>query len=202
MLRSFSWKSVASRLGPASGGLRKDPRAPWRFALIVLAVLNLAALLWLIQPGGTAAELDNELSMRRAQVQSQQAALARLRAVAKKVETAQAQQEEFMKGYFMDRRTTSSTILTELGSAAREAGLKPKEHAFIIEPIEGSETLSMMTITANYEGSYADLIQFVNQVDRSKRFLIIENITASPQQIPGMLASRFKINTFVREERP
>jgi Tfp pilus assembly protein PilO len=194
MLRSFNWKALAVR--------RKDPRAGWRVAMIGLAILNLAAFLWLIQPGGTAAELDDQLNVLRAQVQRQQAALGRLRAVAKKVETAQAQQEEFMKGYFMDRRTASSTILTEIGSAARQAGLKPKEHAFIIEPIEGSETLSMMTITANYEGSYADLIQFVNQVDRSKRFLIIENITASPQQIPGMLASRFKINTFVREERP
>jgi len=65
--------------------------------------------------------------------------------------------------------------------------------------VEGTENLGMMTITANYEGTYADLVKFVNLIDRSKRFLIIDNIQAAPQQQGGKLVSRFKINAFVRE---
>lgn len=170
--------------------------------VIALAVLNLAALLWLLQPGQSAEDLEMELAALRSQVQQRQAALTRLRTIVKKVETARKQQEEFMSGYFMDRRTSSSTIVTEIESAAKQAGLKLREHAFTIDGIEGSDTLSLMTITANYEGSYADLVEFVYQVDKSKRFLMIDNITAAPQQTAGMLNARFKINTFVREQRP
>ena len=182
---------------------RKDPRAGWKAALAVLVLLNVVAFYFTLQPlGGTAGELDAQLSSLRTQVQRTQADVIKLRAIVAKMDKAQAQQTEFMKNYFMDRRTASSDILTEIGASAKKAGLKPKEHAFVIEPVEGSDSISMMTITANYEGTYADLVHFVNEVDRSKRFLIIENIVAAPQQVPGMLASRFKINTFVREARP
>jgi Tfp pilus assembly protein PilO len=178
-----------------------DPRSTLKLAVIVLAIANLAAAFFVFQPlGGSAEDLDNELALLRTQVQRQQANLINLRRLAAKVDTARTEQEKFVASYFLDRRTASSAILTEIGVAAKTTGLKPKEHSFVFEPIEGSDVYSMMTISANYEGSYADLIEFVNFIDRSPRFLIIENITAAPQQQAGLLAARFKINTFVRED--
>ena len=46
-----------------------------------------------------------------------------------------------------------------------------------------------------------DLLEFVNLIDRSDRFLIIDNIQAAPQQTPGMLNARFRMNAFIRETR-
>ena len=40
----------------------------------------------------------------------------------------------------------------------------------------------MMTITGGYEGTYGDLVQFMNRLDRSPRFLIVDSMNASPQQ--------------------
>jgi Tfp pilus assembly protein PilO len=188
-------------LGATGSWRRRDPRSTLKIALISLAAANLIAAFFVFQPpGGSAEDLENELAMLRSQVQRQQANLANLRRLAAKVETARTEQEKFVVSHFLDRRTASSTILTEIGMAARTTGLKPKEHSFVFEPVEGSDIYSMMTISANYEGSYADLIEFVNFLDRSPRFLIIENITAAPQQQAGVLAARFKINAFVREE--
>ena len=42
----------------------------------------------------------------------------------------------------------------------------------------------MMSITANYEGTYANLMRFVHELDRSPRLLIIEALNAAPQQSP------------------
>jgi hypothetical protein len=70
-----------------------------------------------------------------------------------------------------------------------------------MEPIEGSDTLGMLTITANYQGSYADLVQFVNRLDRSRKFLILESLTATPQQNSGVLNVNMKLNTFIRGMR-
>lgn len=181
----------------------RDTRKPWKQALIVLALANVAVFFILVRPiGGTAADLAERLEQTRRQVRSQQTEVIRLKALLAKIEKARASQDQFVKAYFMDRRTTSSTILTELQSSASSSGLKPREHAFVIDPVEGSDTLSMMTITANYEGSYGDLIKFVNLLDRSKRFLIIDNIQAAPMQQAGVLAARFKLNTFIRESAP
>ena len=62
----------------------------------------------------------------------------------------------------------------------------------------------MMTISANYEGRYSDLRQFISSLDRSDRFLIIEDITAAPQPEPGkaekpgpMLVDAPKLKSFL-----
>lgn len=179
---------------------RRDPRAVWKIVLGSLILANIAAFFIFVKPlGGSAADLDEQLRSLQGQVRTEQAKLARSKAIASKLVTARGEQEKFMAGYFMDRRTTSSTILTEIADAVKQAGMTLKEHSFTIEPVEGSDRLSMMTITANYEGNYGDLIRFVNLIDRSKRFLIIDSIQASPLQQTGKLSVRFRINTFVRE---
>ncbi|MBN8733735.1 MAG: hypothetical protein J0L64_24585, partial [Acidobacteria bacterium] len=177
----------------------RDPRGVVKAVLGVLAGLNLiAAYLYFFPPGGSASELDAALAQTRAQIQRGRASLDITKTNVKKVQSARLEQEQFVTGYFLDRRTASSTILSEIGKLAKTAGLTPREHSFAIDPVEGSGEFSMMTITGNYEGNYADLVEFVNAVDRSPRFLIIDSITAQPQQSGGLQA-RFKMNAFLRE---
>jgi Tfp pilus assembly protein PilO len=194
MARSFK----IFRLPP---GATKDPRFIARAIIGVLLVANLIAAFAVFRPlGGSAEELDAEVARLQVQLQQRQAALQRLRALVSKIEQARAAGDEFLSTYFMDRRTLSSTIVGELSNAAKEAGMRPKEHAFGFDPIEGSDTLSMVTITANYEGTYGDLIQFVNRLDKSPRFLILDTLTAAPQQGGTNLNVNIKLNTFVRED--
>jgi Tfp pilus assembly protein PilO len=194
MARSFK----TFRLPP---GATKDPRFIARAIIGVLLVANLIAAFAVFRPlGGSAEELDAEVARLQVQLQQRQAALQRLRALVSKIEQARAAGDEFLSTYFMDRRTLSSTIVGELSNAAKEAGMRPKEHAFGFDPIEGSDTLSMVTITANYEGTYGDLIQFVNRLDKSPRFLILDTLTAAPQQGGTNLNVNIKLNTFVRED--
>jgi len=200
MRRSFNLAKLPSGI-PGLGSARGTPQRVSRVVLGILILANVAAFFLFVKPiGGSAEDLDRELRRMQAELRKEQQDLLRVGAVVKKMELARQQQEAFMKGHFMERRTASSTILSEIGNSARQAGLTPKEHAFVIEPVEGSEHLGMMTITANYEGSYGDLVKFVNLVDRSSRFLIIDSIQAAPQQQAGRLAARFRMNTFVREE--
>ncbi len=179
---------------------RMAPFTPWKFAIGALALANLAAFFLLVKPvGGSASDLEAQLSNLQMQIKRQQSSLRTSRDLVSKMEGARGEHDRFMQTYFMDRRTMSSTILSEIKNSAAAAGLVPKEHAFAFEPIEGTENLGMMTITANYEGAYPDLVKFVNLIDRSQRFLIIDNIQAAPQQQGGKLTSRFKINALVRE---
>lgn len=181
----------------------KDPRVIARVVLGTLLFANLLAAFAIFQPlGGSAEELDRQLNTLQDQLQRDQIQLQRMRALVSKIEQARTSGDSFVDTYFMGRRTTSSTIGSELLKAAKDAGMKPKEQSFTFDPIEGSDTLSMMTIVANYEGTYGDLLQFVNRLDKSARFLIIDTMSAAPVQGSGNLAISIKLNTFVRADGP
>jgi hypothetical protein len=187
MPRNFSLRAPAARI--------------WRIVLAVLAVANVvAAVLVVYPPGGSAAGLERERANLQAQTAARRAQIEQTRQHAGSVQKGRTEGEKFLSDYFLARRTAYSTLLTELDAAADQAKIKPKEHAYATEPIEGSDSLSLMTITANYEGTYANLMRFVHQLDGSPHMLIIEALNAAPQQGSGVLTISMKLDAFVRDD--
>ena len=173
----------------------------WRVALGVLLLATIGAA-WIVMypPGGSADELQNQLAALESQAAARRALLASTRQHVAAVEQGRTEGDKFLNEYFLARRTAYSTLLSELIDAADRAKIKPKEHAYATEPIEGSDSLSMMSISANYEGTYANLMRFVHEIDRSPRLLIIEALNAAPEQSGGTLNISMKIDTFVRDD--
>ena len=173
----------------------------WRAALGVLLLATIAAA-WIVMypPGGSADDLQRQLAALQTQTAARRTLLASTRQHVAAVEQGRTEGDKFLNEYFLARRTAYSTLLSELVDAADRAKIKPKEHAYATEPIEGSDSLSMMSISANYEGTYANLMRFVNELDGSRRLLIIEALNAAPQQSGGTLNISMKIDTFVRDD--
>jgi Tfp pilus assembly protein PilO len=201
MPRTFK---VAKGLLPRAAGVSfKDPRVLVRAALGLLLVGNVAAALIVFKPwGGSAEDLAREEAELRQQLATMQLRLKQTKTLVTKAEGARTEGDRFLAEYTTDRRTTYSTIAAELERAASEAGLKPRPASYGLEAVPGSDTLSQMSITAAYEGTYANLTKFVNLLDKSPRFLIIESMTATPQQTASgdLLSVSIKLDTFVREE--
>ena len=178
----------------------RDPRFVMRVIIGALLVANLVAAVMAFKPfGGSADDLRREQSDLRRQLGQLQARLTSTRQLVDKVEGARRAGDEFLGKYFTDRRTTYSTVIEELGRAAQQAGIKPRDASAELNEIEGSDTLEMMSITVGYEGTYASLEKFVNLLDKSPRFLIIESMQASPQQNSQTLNVTLKLDTFVKE---
>jgi Tfp pilus assembly protein PilO len=178
----------------------KDPRVAVRAVLGVLLAANLAAAIVAFKPfGGSAEDLMREQQSLGRQLQDLQARVARSKALVDKVQMARAEGDQFLFKFVTDLRTTSLLIEEELNRTAREAGIKRREASLVIDPIEGSDTLSMLTITAGFEGTYANLTKFVNLLDKSPRFLIIENMVAAPQQGGQSLSVSLRLDAFVKE---
>ena len=195
---NFDIKSVLNKNLDLRQAELKDPRVLMRVILGALLAANIVAALVLFKPWAPSPEeMEQQLGQLRSQLNQKEAAVERLRILAGKSDQARAEGSSFMGKYFMDRRTASSTIVTELQNAASEAGIQQKEQTFAFEPIEGSEDLSMMTISGAYEGSYPDLLKFVNRLDRSPRFLILDTLAASPERSAGLLSVTCKLNAFV-----
>jgi Tfp pilus assembly protein PilO len=180
----------------------KDPRVAMRGIIGVLLVANLAAALVAFKPfGGSADDLRREQEALRVQLTRAQQQLAASRQLVGKVEKARAEGDEFLTKYFTESDATSAMILAELDAAARQAGIKMGAGQFDREEIEGSETLQMMSTKIGFEGNYANLMKFVNLLDKSPRFMIIEDLqAAAPQQQGGQaLNVTLKIDTFIKE---
>jgi len=179
----------------------KDPRVGVRAILGALLLLNLIAAVILFKPwGGSADDLERQVNLLRQQLPQQRGSLARTKALVEKVEKARSEGDQFMQKYMLNGRNTYSTIIGELDRAATQVNLKPRERQFNVEPIEGSDTLGMMTISANYEGPYPNLTKFINELDRSPRFMIIESLQASPQPVGTAVNVNFKLNAFVKDD--
>jgi Tfp pilus assembly protein PilO len=177
----------------------REPQTVVRGILGALVAANLvAAGLVLFPPGGSAEDLERDRITLDAQLRAARARVDLTRLHASAVEKGRAEGDDFLEHYFLASRTNFSTVLTELDAAAKPTKLKSKDTAFALEPVEGSDTLSMMSITAAYEGTYQDLLHFVYELDKTPGMLIIESMSAAPQANSDTLTVSMKLNTFVR----
>jgi hypothetical protein len=178
-----------------------NPRAAIRLGLGVLVAANLVAAYFVVRPiGGSAQELAQQALEVHSQIRQQQGVLERTRVLVSKIESGRGEGDHFMKSYFMPRRLAYSTIVAELNDLASQAKITPRDSAWALEPVEGSDTLDMLQISANFEGLYPDLIHFINLLDKSDRLMIIESLNATPQQSGGRLNVMLKLDTFVEED--
>jgi Tfp pilus assembly protein PilO len=191
----------ANDLGPTGRGRGRDPKFLVRVILGVLLAANVVAAGFLLYPpGGSAEDLQRQMASLQTQLAVKNAAIKQAREHAAAVEEGRKEGDAFLDEYFLPVRTADNTLVSELQLAAAAAKIKPKEHSLNREPIDGSDTLQMVSITATYEGSYHDLLSFLHAIDQSHRMLIIESLNAVPQQGSNLLAVSMKIDAFVRLE--
>jgi hypothetical protein len=182
-------------------GRLRDANSILRIGLGVLLLANLvAAGLVLFPPGGSAEDLDRQQIALRSQMTARSAALAMAREHAAAVEKGRSEGDDFLSKYFLPNRAAFSSLLNTLQEAANQTKIKQRDGSYAIEPIEGSDSLSMYSITAAYEGTYPDLMHFVHEIDRSRNLLILESLSATPQQSGDILTVSMKLNTFVRDD--
>lgn len=187
--------------GPGPRVKRRDVRRTIRVALGSLLALNvIAAGLLLFPPGGSADDLERELASLQSQAVQKRALLERTRLNVAAIEKAREEGNQFLDNYFLNRRIADSTLLSALTEAAAKAQIKERDRAQTTEYIEGSDSLSMMTISANYEGTYKNLLNFIGELDHSKQLLIIESMSAAPQQGSNVLTVSLKIDAFIRDD--
>jgi len=198
MPRSFN---LRQSLADLSAWARRDPRVPVRAVLGVLLAANLVAVWFVFHPlGGSVTDLAAQAVAIERQTQAKQREVKNLQSTLERVRKAREAGEKFEAAWFLGRRTAYSTLVSELGDAAKNAGVKEREKSYNVEPIEGSGDLSLLTVNANYEGSYSDLVHFVNQLDRSQRLLIIDALQAQPLQGTNSLSIALKLNAILRED--
>ena len=133
------------------------------------------------------------------QIAAKTSELKKLRIITEKVEKARTEGDSLLADITLERNTTFSRLVGELVSAAADSKIEARETNFSLEPIEGATQYGAITITANFRGEYDNLVRFLNRLDKSDHFLIIESLAATPRSDSSELQITMKIDTFVRD---
>jgi len=179
--------------------LLKDRRVVVRSGLGALLLTNLVAAVFAFHLlGGSPQDLADQMRSKQRDLARQLQQTERLRSLVAKVQQAKIEGDKFLEDCTMDRASAYSTLIDDLNRMAAESGMQTKESSYVLDPVEGSDRIEQLTVSANFEGSYGSLTKLVNMLDKSQRFLIIDSMQASPQS-NGSLNVNIKLDTFVRQ---
>jgi hypothetical protein len=166
-----------------------------------LAFFNIMALFfYLVPPGGSREELAEQTIQLRRQIVATRGQSTRIRTTALKVETGGGQASDFEAKYFLPKRLAYVTVVGEIQRLAKASGLQERDSVNTEEPIEGTADLSLLTASANLEGSYANLMRFLNETDHSPMLLMLDALTAVPQSKSGEINATMRFQAIVREQ--
>jgi hypothetical protein len=178
-----------------------NPRVYLKALAGALAALNAAALFfYLAPPGGTREELSEQIAQVRRQITAARGQTTRMRTTAGKVETGGAQATGFEAQYFLPKRVAYVAVVGEIQRLAKASGLDERDGVYTEEPIEGTADLSLLTATANFQGSYTNLMHFLNETDHSPMLLMLDALTAAPQSKSGEISASVRFQAIVREQ--
>lgn len=191
------------RLRPATLFGQRGPGFWLRTVGIVLLLCNAVALFWCLDPpGGTRQQLSDEMLQIHNQIAATRANAVRVKTVAAKVQLGYGQGRDFESKYFLPRRTAYQSVIAELQRMAQASGLQARDSVNTEEPIEGSDDLTLLTVTANFEGTYPNLMRFLYEVDKSPMLLMLDSLGATPQQASGRITAALRFQAIIQDNLP
>jgi hypothetical protein len=180
----------------------KNPQVLMRVLLGALLVANLVAATFAFHVFEDSPEkVASQVQSARQQLVAAIKKLSQSRLYAAKLEKGQDEGAKFINTYMTSRRATYSTIIGEINEMALNAAMTPKDALIHLDAVEGSPNLDVMTVTASFDGPYRNLLAFINSIDKSKHFLIIDSLGATPGS-NDRLQITIKFCTFVKEDQP
>ena len=195
---------TSSELVAVFGGAARRKLSPLqlrlRVAAAVLLLLNLVAVyLYFSPPGGSRQDLELESVQVRTQILAAQTQAAKMRALAANVQAGSNQAADFTTKYFLPKRIADVAVYEEIRRMAEASGIQERDAGWSEEPIEGTADLTLLNVTANYQGSNADLMKFLYEADHSPMLLILDALTAAPQQRNNQINTAIRFQAIVRE---
>jgi len=162
-------------------------------AVIALVILDLACVGYLVSPAGRSrAARQLEYATLRQQLLAKQHEVLPTRGMNEKL--AQASQD--ITGFYDTRLPSEySAVAEELGKIAADTGVHLSNVKYDEKdaPIEGLHKLLM---DASISGDYLQEVKFINALERSKMFFLIDGITLGEQQ--GNVRLQLKLETYLR----
>jgi hypothetical protein len=172
----------------------RETRRRLRWVAGTLIVLNLAALAVLLSPlAGAGAARQQEFQEVRSQVQSRLKTVVPPEQVQQRVEEARQQ----IEGFYGDRLPATMSQITELlGDIASRSGVR-----LLNAKYDASEAdlpgLQKIEIDAALSGDYLQEVKFINALERSNLFFIVNGVTLGERE-GGQVQLTVALETYLK----
>ncbi len=168
------------RIEGGEGGGR-PARPPWRrilqVSLVVLALLDGLFFALLLKPAGERARAQREdFEKLRQEVGTRRGNLDGLRSTAGNLGDARKEAMDFYQQKFLPKPTGFSIVMEEVDKLAQANKVLKGGVGYSLVEVRNRPDLNQVDITTVLEGEYGDIVRFVNGVERSGLFLLIDSI--------------------------
>jgi len=163
--------------------------------LLLAADLGLAVFLW-------QGERQDPLALRadrdRLTLQSRllKADVDRAERIRKSLPAAAKECDDFYHDSFLDSATGYSQIESDLGSIASAAGVKTTDFRFQTKEAK-DRGATEISIEASVDGDYAGIVRFINGLERSKNFYLLDSLRLASVATGGIKLS-LDLHTYFR----
>jgi len=164
-------------------------------ALIVLALVNIAALTYLLLPSRTDMTAQRQaLNEAEQEAQRLTRTVAPLHDIGTKLKKADVDINDFYKNRLASRY---SEVLDQIGKVASNSRVTIGAVTYKESPTTLPD-LQLLEMQADISGPYADLVKFVNGLERSKIFFIINSVSLSGQKEGAGVRLTLRFETYLR----
>ena len=155
-------------------------RARVRIILLVLLALDAVLLALVLRPPGSSllARQERFASVRR-QHEAAQSNLRQMQTLQTKLQAALRNGREFAMQNFLLRDKAFSTLLSDLERLASESRLRPADIKYRLKDEDAQPGWTNVEVSLTVEGEYADLVHFVNRLEQSSLFWLIDGMDVS-----------------------
>ncbi len=161
----------------------------------ILIVVDIIALVILLSPVGAAsAEKQQEFQQLRQDVQAKTKTVVPPDQVQQRIDEARKQIVEFERARIPSE---ASAVSVELGKLASDAGVKLSTVRYD-EMDSDVPDLRHYRISAIIAGDYLQEVKFINALERSKQFYVIDSVNLGEQQ-QGAVRLQINVDTYLRE---
>ena len=172
-----------SRLAASSSrGDTSRSRVRLQTALGILLLINAVLLFFLLRSGGsTAAERADELARLEASHRLAERKVSKLRQLKQEVQDATQNEQRFAEGNFLSRSAAFSRMLADLERLAADNKLQPTDATYRLNESGNKLGWVNVEVSLQMQGEYPDLVHFLNQLEQSHLFWIIESLDVDGQ---------------------
>lgn len=163
--------------------------------VLVLLCLYLGVRLYMVS-GNTGTQGDQAIVVEQSRVAAANLAAEKLRGVDSKLQASDTEAQKF----YTDRLPYAySDVAAAIGTLAKDSNVRWSRASYVqTAPTNG---VTELRIDGAVTGDYVSVAHFINAMERSKSFFLIENLALTGAQ-GGLVNLQLRIGTYIREPMP
>ena len=163
--------------------------------IVVATDIVLAGVSWQMADARRAPQ--SELFMVKRQHALMAADIARAETIRVSLPEVERQSDGFFKQTFRPVSTGYSSVVSDLGSLARSAGLQTENLNFHQHEAD-KRGVTEVDISAVVDGDYSSVVRFINNLQHSDNFYVLEGLSLAESGSGGQLKLNLQLRTYFR----